>query len=117
MAKFRRRKRTRRGRSRYLDAATSEGREAQRTAAAAAVRRLYCEVLPLWRTCARGYCRRHRCCNGDSSACLQRTWPLLPPERQQRAYDQVVRGGPRRLHAATRAEWRLRGQRPSGFVN
>ena len=116
MAKFRKRKRTRRGRSRYLDAVTPMGQEAQRNAAFAAIRRLYCESLPLWRSCPRGSCRRHRCCNGDSTACLRRTWPLMPQDLQQQAYDQVRRGGPRRVWPATSMEWKLRGFPPTNFV-
>jgi hypothetical protein len=116
MAKFRTRKRTRRGRSRYLDAVTAEGQEAQRLAAFAAIRRLYCESLPLWRTCARGYCRRHHACGGDGAVCLKRTWPLMSPQLQQQAYELVRRGGPRGVHSATRREWILRGYPPSNFV-
>jgi hypothetical protein len=116
MTKFRRRKRTRRGRSRYLDAVTPAGQQAQRNAAFAAIRRLYSESLPLWRSCRRGFCRRHHCCIGDSTACLRRTWPLMTQEAQQRAYDQVKRGGPRRLRSATHMEWSLRGYAPTNFV-
>ena len=116
MAKFRRRKRTRRRRSPYLDAVTPEGQEAQREAAFAAIRVLYCESLPLWRTCSRGRCRRHRCCSGDGAACLRRAWPLMPAEVQERAYELVRRGGPRGVWAATRREWHLRGYPPSNFV-
>jgi hypothetical protein len=110
------RRKKRRGRSRYLDAVTAEGQEAQRQAAFAAIRRLYCEALSLWRTCRRGYCRRHRCCSGDGDVCLRRTWPLMPPDVQQRAYDLVRRGGPRRVRPATHSEWLLRGFPPTNFV-
>jgi hypothetical protein len=116
MTNFRRRRRTRRGRSRYLDAVTPKGQEAQRNAAFAAIRRLYGESLPLWRSCASGSCRRHRRCNGDSTACLRRAWPLMTPELQQQAYEQVMRGGPRRLRSATHMEWSLRGYAPTNFV-
>jgi len=72
---------------------------ARREAAFAAIRRLYREVLPLWRSCPRGHCRRHlRCCSDDPRACLKRGWPLMPPALQKLAFDQVVAGGPWRVH-------------------
>ncbi|MGB6535248.1 MAG: hypothetical protein WBF58_04720 [Xanthobacteraceae bacterium] len=116
MTKFRRRKRTRRGRSRYLYALTPERQAAQRQAAFMAIRQLYCESLPLWRSCARGHCRRHRCCSGDGPACLKRGWPLTPPQVQAQACELVSRGGPRRIPSATHVEWVLRTYPPSNFV-
>jgi hypothetical protein len=110
------RRRKRRERSRYIDAATEEGRKAQREAAFASIRRLYCESLPLWRTCARGCCRRHRACGGDGKVCLPRTWRGMPADAQQRAYDLVMRGGTRSVRSATRVEWSLRGYPPTNFV-
>jgi hypothetical protein len=107
----------RKKRSRYIDAATEAGRQAQREAAFAAIRRLYCESLPLWRTCSRGYCRRHRCCGADGAVCLPRAWPIMPPDVQEQAYELVRRGGPRRLRPATHMEWILRGYPPSNFVH
>jgi hypothetical protein len=48
--------------------------EAQhRKAAFTAIRKLYAEVVPLWASCRRGACRRHRCCGGDIRACLERS--------------------------------------------
>jgi hypothetical protein len=38
--------------SRYADAKTENGLEVQRAAACRAVQALYCESVPLWRTCA-----------------------------------------------------------------
>lgn len=104
-------------RSRYVDAPTEAGQEAQREAAFAAIRALYCELLPLWRLCARGYGRRHHTCGGDGAACLKRGWPLMPPQVQARAYELVMRGGPRRVRSATHMEWVLRGYPPSNFVH
>jgi hypothetical protein len=103
--------------SRYADAHTEEGRHKQKEAAFAAIRALYCESLPLWRTCARGCCRRHQTCCGDGRACLQRTWPLMPPHVQEEAYALVRRGGPRRRRSATHSEWVLRGYPPTNFVH
>ena len=37
---------------------TPEAQREQRAAAFAAIRKLYAEVLPVWRTCQRGFCRR-----------------------------------------------------------
>jgi len=104
-------------RSRYIDAATEAGRKQQREAAFASIRRLYCESLPLWRTCPQAWCRRHRCCRGDGKACLPRTWAAVPPEVQQAAHDLVRRGGPRRVRSATHMEWLLRGYPPTNFVH
>ena len=74
----------------------------------AIIRRLYCEVVPLWLGCRRGSCRRHRRCCGDGDACLDRAWELLPEAQKDRAYVDVVRGGPRRIPAKTDQEQRLR---------
>jgi hypothetical protein len=110
------RRRRRRRRSRYVDAATEAGRNVQREAAFAAIRRLYCEALPLWRTCAKSHCRRHRACRGDGEACLPRTWRAMPADVQQRTCELVRRGGPRRVRPATHMEWSLRGYPPANFV-
>jgi hypothetical protein len=109
-------RRRRKKKSRYADATTDAGVKAQREAAFVAIRALYCESLPLWRTCARGYCRRHHACGGDGPACLKRTWPLMPKHVQEQAYTLDMRGGPRRLRSATHKEWLLRGYPPTNFV-
>jgi hypothetical protein len=101
----------------YNKRLTPEEDVAQREAAFAAIRRLYCEVVPVWRFCRRGYCRRHQQCCGDIGPCLERGWPLIPPELQKAAFDQVQVGGPRRLPPATHKEWRLRRYPPSNFVH
>jgi hypothetical protein len=100
----------------YSKRLTPDEQAAQREAAFAAIRRLYCEALPLWRSCPRGYCRRHRCCRGDTRACLKRGWPLMPPELQSEACRQVAAGGPRRVPPATHTEWDLRRFPPTNFV-
>ena len=71
-------RRRRKNKSRFADAPTEEGQRAQREAAFAAIRALYVESLPLWRVCGRAYCRRHHICGGDSRACIERGWPLMP---------------------------------------
>jgi hypothetical protein len=88
----------------------------QREAAFAAIRLLYSEVLPVWRACGRGFCRRNVRCGGDAAVCITRTWPLLPPAQQEAAYHHVVAGGPRRVPPATHTEWELRRFPPSNFV-
>ncbi len=91
--------------------------EAQRSAAMAAVRALYAQVVPLWQLCQRGFCRRHKTCNGDRRACLARCWPLLPREAQLAAYHAVQSGGARRVPPATAIELDLRSFPPSNFVH
>jgi hypothetical protein len=90
---------------------------AHREAAFAAIRRLYAELLPLWRFCRCGYCRRHKLCSGDVRPCLQRAWPLIPAKLQDEACRQVIAGGPRRIPPATHTEWQLPGfRRPISFT-
>jgi hypothetical protein len=96
---------------------TPEEEVAQRESAFAAIRRLYGAVVPVWRSCRRGHCRRHKLCSGDIRPCLKRGWPLLPAALQKAAYDQVVVGGRRRLPPATHMEWHLRRYPPSNFVH
>jgi hypothetical protein len=115
MTKRRKRKSGRRGL--YNKRLTPDEQVAQREAAFAAIRRLYAEALPLWRGCRRGYCRRHKQCTGEAGACLKRGWPLMRPELQKLAYDQVSVGGPRRLPPASHTEWHLRRYPPSNFVH
>jgi hypothetical protein len=109
-------RRRRKRKSRYVDATTEAGRKAQGEAAFAAIRALYCEALPLWRSCSRGQCRHHQACSGDGRTCLKRTWPLMPRDVQDQAYSLVQRGGSRRLRPATRRESELRSFPPSNFV-
>jgi hypothetical protein len=109
-------RRRRKKKTRYDDAGTEFGREEQRVAAYRAIRALYCESLPLWRACARGFCRRNRVCGGDREACLTRGWPLLPPHIQNEARALVEHGGPRRLRPATDRESVMRGDPPTEFV-
>jgi hypothetical protein len=112
-----RRKRRHGMRGRFYKRMTPEEEVEQREAAFAAIRLLYAEVVPLWRSCARGHCRRHKQCCGDIRPCLTRAWPLTPPEAQNTAYAQVRVGGPRRLPPSTHSEWLLRRYAPSNFVH
>jgi hypothetical protein len=90
--------------------------KAQSQAAFVVIRRLYSECLPLWRSCQRGDCRRHRRCFDNAPVCLKRAWPLLPEAAQDAAIRQVRQGGPRRVAAASETEWSLRRYPPSNFV-
>jgi hypothetical protein len=53
---------------------TPEQESAQRKAAFAAIRALFCQVTQPWLSCQRGYCRRHHCCIAEAGpgACLGR---------------------------------------------
>ncbi len=100
----------------YNKRLTPDEQKAQREAAFAVIRRLYCEVLPLWRTCPRGLCRRHRNCFGEARICLPRAWPLTPLGLQKLASQQVAAGGSRRIPPATHMEWELRRFPATNFV-
>ena len=95
---------------------TPEEEVEQREAAFAAIRRLYGAVVPVWQSCQRGYCRRHQQCSRDIRPCLERGWPLLPTALQNKAWWQVVAGGPRRVPPATNTERILRRYPPTNFV-
>src|SRR5271170_2973442 len=95
---------------------TPDDERAEREVAFAAIKRLYAESLPLWRACGRGHCRRHKQCAGEGASCVPRTWRQMPPHVQQRAYEEVMRGGPRRLPPATHLEQALRRYPPTNFV-
>src|SRR4029077_592434 len=73
---------------------TPEQESAQRKAAFATIRTLFCQVTQPWRSCPRGYCRRHHCCIAEAGpgACLGRHWPLLTRAEQDKAYIEVIDG-------------------------
>jgi len=77
-------------------------------AALAATRRLYCDVLGLWRSCKSKACRRHRRCCGEPKACLRRVYSGLPKHQRDALRAQVIAGGPRRIPPATHTEWNVR---------
>jgi len=88
-----------------------------RKSAYTAIRKLLAAVVPLWKSCRRGACRRHRRCAGNIHTCLARSWPLLSKDAQEAAHLEVMRGGPRRIPPQTRTEWMLRSSPPSNFVH
>jgi hypothetical protein len=106
-----------RKRRHYKTHFTAEEETARRQAAFAAIKRLYAEVLPVSSTCPRGHCRRHQRCFGNLGPCLERVWPLMPPEVQERAYNQVKAGGPRQVPPATSLERGLRRFPATNFVH
>jgi hypothetical protein len=73
--------------------------------ARAATRRLYCDVLTMWRSCADKRCRRHRRCSGDVGACFAK---IRSEQMDAAVRAAVVTGGPRRLPPATHTEWAIR---------
>src|SRR5580692_10209912 len=87
---------------------TPEQESAQRKAAFAAIRALFCQVTEPWHSCQRGYCRRHHCCIGEAGPCLKRLWPLMTRAEQDKAHIEVINGGPRRVRPQTHTEWTLR---------
>jgi hypothetical protein len=107
-----------RGRRRILKEPRNELEEVmQRNRAFAAIKKLYCEALPLWRVCPRGFCRRNQRCNGEPETCLKRAWPLFPVAVQNRAWKEVWHGGPRRVPPSTAMEKGLRRYPSSNFVH
>ena len=46
----------------------------------AAMKRWQCNILSFWRVCQERSCRRARGCAGDSRACFERWWPIVPEE-------------------------------------
>jgi hypothetical protein len=115
MPKRRKKKRGQRGQ--WNKRQTPEEQRERKEVAFAAIRKLYAEVLPLWRSCRRGYCRRHKMCGGaDALPCLTRTWPLLSKNLQTQAWWAVVAGGPRRIRPATQFEQHSRNYPPTNFV-
>jgi hypothetical protein len=98
---------------------TPEQESAQSKAAFAAIRALFSQVTQPWRSCQRGYCRRHHCCVSEAGpgACLRRHWPLLTPAEQKAAHIEVIDGGSQRQQPQTYTEWSLRRFPPSNFVH
>jgi hypothetical protein len=77
-------------------------------AAHVATHRLYCDALKFWRRCGLRTCRRHRRCLGAPTKCLLRGLPFVPPSRRERAQQEVVAGGPRRIPPRSHVEWHVR---------
>jgi len=82
--------------------------QVRRNAARAAVQRLYCDVLALWKGCPKKICKRQRSCMGEPAACLKRAWGSIPRHRHNELRDAVIAGGPRRIKPETHVEWAFR---------
>ena len=107
-----------RGRRRVLKEPPNEFEERrQRNRAFVAIRKLYGESLPLWRVCARGFCRRNKYCHGDPEKCVIRGWKLFSNAEQNRAWRAVQHGGPRHTRPATGMEKGLRHYPSSNFTH
>jgi hypothetical protein len=63
-------------------------------AEAEALKRAYCDIFGLWRSCPFKPCRRHRACAGDCSVCLKRGMASVPREVQWRARQRLIRATP-----------------------
>lgn len=108
-----------RGRRRMLKAIPRDDfeEERQRIRAFAAISKLCCESLPLWRVCTRGVCRRNKWCRGNPDACLRRGWKLFSTAEQDRAWRAVQHGGPRHVPPATALEKTLRHYPSTNFTH
>jgi len=95
-------------RQNFLKRRSFEQGRSEIDAAHVATRRLYCDVLRFWRSCARRSCKRHRRCCGDATKCLLRGSLRLPPSRRLWAQKKVIAGGPRRIPPARHVEWLVR---------
>jgi acetylornithine deacetylase/succinyl-diaminopimelate desuccinylase-like protein len=99
----------------YLDKRyTPEQQQALYDAARGATRRLYRDVLRLWRTGPGKSCRRHRRCLGDPAACFKRGRANVS-QIDESARVEVIARGPRRISPATHTEWIVRGCPPSSL--
>ena len=87
---------------------TRQQQQTMQTTARAAVQRLYCDVLELWKDCANKPCKRHRRCASEPGACLKRGIASVPRHRLDALRAAVIAGGPRRIPPATHKEWGLR---------
>jgi hypothetical protein len=103
------------GRVNFNKHTTPEQRAQRRAAALTALFRIYCDVIGLWRGCAKKRCKRHRRCSGDPSACIERGWPAVPRSRRPRIHAEVRAGGPARIPPINNVERRMR-QDPPGWL-
>jgi hypothetical protein len=106
----------RKKRARSFRSLSRADEDTQRKAAFAAIRQLYCDVLPLWSVCERGFCRRHHRCAANERGCLPHNWERLSRTVQEDAFRQVMIGGPRRAPPQSRVEEELRRFPPTNFV-
>lgn len=63
------------------------------------VRRHYCEVFKMWRTCPLKSCRRRRACHGDTMICLARLIARVPRLEQYQARRRLLEATPDNIGA------------------
>ena len=85
---------------------------ARRNAAIAALCRIYCDVVALWRGCTNKRCKRHRRCCGEPWPCLQRGKAGVPRGRYPKILAEVGAGGPRRVPPLNNLELQMRRDPP-----
>ncbi len=76
--------------------------QARFDAAAAAVRREYCNIFEFWRACRYKLCRKATVCSGDARACLKRGIDRVPYEVQNRAQLQIIAATPSEAYSAAK---------------
>ena len=81
-------------------------------AARAALCRIYCDVMALWRSCATKRCKRHRRCCGKAAPCLERGRLGVPRGLHAKILAEVRAGGPARLAPINNVERQLRRDPP-----
>ncbi len=91
---------------------TPEQRQARERAARAALCRIYCDVMALWRSCATKRCKRHRRCCGKAAPCLERGRLGVPRGLHAKILAEVRAGGPARLAPINNVERQLRRDPP-----
>jgi hypothetical protein len=89
--------------------------EALRKAATAALSRIYCDVIGLWKVCPKKACKRHRRCAGAAWPCLIRGRAGVPRGRYPKIIAEAGAGGPRRLPPINHLEAQLR-RYPPGWL-
>jgi hypothetical protein len=94
---------------------TAEELAALEEAAKAALCRIYCDIIGLWRSCTTKRCKRRRRCWGDPWPCLRRGRPGVPPALHRKIIAEARAGGPRRLPPINSMESRLR-RYPPGWL-
>ena len=91
---------------------TPEQRQAREKAARAALCRIYCDVMALWRSCANKHCKRHRRCCGEAAPCLERGRVGVPRALRSKIIAAVRAGGPARVAPINNVELKLRREPP-----
>ena len=81
---------------------TPEQHRARFDAAAAVVRREYCNIFEFWRACRYKLCRKARVCGGDARACLKRGIDQVPYEAKNRAQLQIIAATPPEAYSAVK---------------